>query len=255
LDRFTKLAARSFETQQNVDQQQGKVDQLTATIAGDQAAIENATTQLSYTTITAPIDGRSGFLQVDAGNIVHVNDASPITTLTKTHPTYVNFTLPEKYLADVREAMLKGPVTVIAYDQNKAHLLDQGKLMLIDNQIDQNTGTIHLRGVFDNKDDKLWPGAFVDVKLLLQTQSNAVTIPFPAVQRGPDGTFVWVVKDDGTAEQRPIDVSAHEGDIAVVSKGLSLGERIVTDGQYRLSPGARVVASKASEIKAADETP
>jgi len=255
LERFKKLAARDFETQQNVDQQQGKVDQLTATIAADQAAIESATTQLSYTTITAPIDGRSGFLQVDAGNIVHVNDTSPITTLTKTHPSYVNFTLPEKYLADVREAMLRGTVSVIAYDQNKTHRLDDGKLMLIDNQIDQATGTIHLKATFDNTDDKLWPGAFVDVKLLVQTRNNAVTIPFPAIQRGPDGAFVWVIRDDGTAEQRPIDVGAHEGDVAIVNKGLTLGERIVTDGQYRLSPGARVTASLATPIKSADTTP
>src|SRR5262249_28355693 len=150
LDRFKALAAKSFETQQNLDNQQAKVDQLKATIAADDAAIENAQTQLSYPTITAPIGGHVGFRQVDAGNIIHANDTTPLTVLTQTRPSVVTFTLPQSNLGDVREAMLRGTVPVVAYDQDNTHELQQGTLLLIDHQIDQTTGTIRRKANFAN---------------------------------------------------------------------------------------------------------
>jgi membrane fusion protein, multidrug efflux system len=240
LDRFKTLVAKAAETQQNVDQQQGKVDQLKATIDADQAAIESAQTQLSYTTITAPIDGRVGFRQVDAGNIIHANDTNPLTVLTQIRPSIAIFTLPQKNLADVRDAMLRGPVQVIAMDQDNTRQLAQGELMLIDNQIDQTTSTIRLKARFPNEDDRLWPGEFVRLRARVSTRDGAVTIPPPAVQRGPQGLYAWVIKSDNTAEQRPIEAVPIDSDITIVSKGLSVGERVVVNGQYRLQAGSRV---------------
>jgi membrane fusion protein, multidrug efflux system len=240
LVRFKTLVARAAETQQNVDQQQGKVDGLKATIDADQAAIESAQTQLSYTNITAPIDGRVGFRQVDAGNIIHANDVNPLTVLTQIRPSIAIFTLPQKDLADVREAMLRGPVQVIAMDQDNTHQLAQGELMLVDNQIDQTTSTIRLKARFGNEDDRLWPGEFVRLRVLAATRDGAVTIPPPAVQRGPQGLYAWVVKPDNTAEQRSIETVPIDSDITIVTKGLAVGEHVVVNGQYRLQAGTKV---------------
>ncbi len=240
LDRFKTLAAKAAETQQNVDQQQGKVDQLKATIDADQAAIESAQTQLSYTTITAPIDGRVGFRQVDAGNIIHANDTSPLTVLTQIRPSIATFTLPQKDLADVRDAMLRGPVPVIAIDQDNTRQLAQGELLLVDNQIDQTTSTIRLKARFANEDDRLWPGEFVRLRVHVDTHDGAVTIPPTALQRGPQGLYAWVIKPDNTAEQRPIEAVPIDSDTTIVTKGLTVGEQVVVNGQYRLQAGTRV---------------
>src|SRR5215470_9652547 len=240
LDRFKTLVAKAAETQQNVDQQQGKVDQFKATIEADKGAIESAQTQLSYTTITAPIDGRVGFRQVDAGNIIHANDSNPLTVLTQIRPSIAVFTLPQKNLADVRDAMLRGPVQVIAMDQDNTRQLAQGELMLVDNQIDQTTSTIRLKARFPNEDDRLWPGEFVRLRVHVETRDGAVTIPPTALQRGPQGLYTWVIKPDNTAEQRPIEATPIDSDITIVTKGLTVGERVVVNGQYRLQAGSRV---------------
>jgi multidrug efflux system membrane fusion protein len=242
LVRFKTLVAKNAETQQNVDAQQAKVDQLTATIDADQAAIESAQTQLSYATITAPIDGRVGFRQVDAGNIIHANDANPLTVLTQVRPVVVTFTLPQKDLGDVREAMHNGDVPAFAYDQDNVKQLETGKLLLVDNQIDQTTSTIRLKATFPNTDDLLWPGQFVRVRLQTAVQKGVVTVPPVALQRGPQGYYVWVVKPDNTAEQRPVEAEQANDQVAIVSKGLSPDERVVVDGQYRLQAGAHVDA-------------
>ena len=252
LDRFKTLVAKSVETQQNVDRQQGTVDQLKASIQADQAAIENAQTQLSYATITAPIDGRVGFRQVDAGNIIHANDPNPLTVLTQIRPSVATFTLPQKDLADVREAMLRGSVPVLAFDQDNKRELAQGALLLIDNQIDQTTSTIRLKARFANDDNRLWPGEFVRVRIQVDTQKDAVTIPPVALQRGPQGFYAWVIKPDNTAEQRPIEATPIDNDVAIVTKGLSAGERVVVNGQYRLQAGSRVEA-KAAQASAPDK--
>ena len=242
LERFKTLVLKNAETQQNVDSQQAKVDQLKATIDGDQAAIENAQTQLSYTTITAPIDGRVGFRQVDAGNIVHANDQNPLTVLTQVRPVVATFTLPQKDLADVRAAMLRGTVPVVAFDQDNIRQLAAGELLLVDNQIDQATSTLRLKAKFANTDDRLWPGEFVHLRVQVDTSAGAVTIPPVALQRGPQGYYAWVVKTDSTVEQRPIEASQVNDEVAIVTKGLAPDERVVVNGQYRLQAGSRVDA-------------
>ncbi|MGD0023236.1 MAG: efflux RND transporter periplasmic adaptor subunit [Xanthobacteraceae bacterium] len=255
LARFKTLVLKDFETQQNVDAQQAKVDLFKATIAADQGAIEAAQTQLNYTNITAPIDGVVGFRQVDLGNIIHTNDVSPLTVLTQIKPCVTVFTLPQDDLGPVREAMLRGSVDVLAFDQNDVEQLAQGRLLLIDNQIDQSTSTIRLKAEFPNQDERLWPGEFVRIRILVTTRKNAVTIPPVAVQRGPDGLYVWVIKPDNTAEQRPIDAQTVSDSTAVVSKGLTAGERVVVDGQSRLEAGSHVDIRPASQAQhEADKT-
>jgi membrane fusion protein, multidrug efflux system len=240
LQRFTTLVKKDFETQQNVDLQQAKVDQLKATIDADQGAIEASQTQLDYATIVAPIDGVVGFRQIDIGNIIHPTDANPLTVLTQIKPSQVIFTLPQSDLGAVREAMLHGGVSVLAFDQNDKDQLAEGQLLLIDNQIDQTTSTIRLKAEFPNNDERLWPGEFVRTRILITTQKDAVTLPSVAVQRGPDGTYVWVVKQDNTVEQRPITTQTVNEDLAIASKGLTAGERVVLNGQSRLDVGTHV---------------
>jgi len=240
LARFKALVLRNAETQQNVDAQQAKVDQTKATLDADQAAIEAARTQLNYATISAPIDGVVGFRQVDAGNIIHTNDINPLTVLTQIKPCTVIFTLPQSDLAPVREAMLHGTVSVLAFDQDNKEQIAQGKLLLINNQIDQATSTIQLKAEFPNEKERLWPGAFVHIHILITTRKNAVTVPAVALQRGPDGFYVWVIKPDNTAEQRPIEAQPVTEDLAIATKGLNAGERVVVDGQSRLDVGTHV---------------
>jgi multidrug efflux system membrane fusion protein len=251
LTRFTDLAKRDFASQQSVDQQRAKVDQLKAMIDADQGAIENAQTQLSYATITAPFDGRVGFRQLDAGNIIHPTDANPLTVLTQIKPAMVIFTLPQSSLGDVREAMLRGTVAVLAYDQDGTHELARGELMLVDNQIDQTTSTIRLKARFPNDDSRLWPGEFVRVRAQVEARENVVTIPPPALQRGPNGLYAWVIKPDNTAEQRAVEATTVDGDTVIVSKGLAAGEQVVTNGQYRLQAGTRVDARPAQRAASA----
>lgn len=241
LVRFKTLVLKNAETQQNVDTQQAKVDQFKAMIAADQAAIEAAQTQLNYATITAPIDGVVGFRQVDIGNIIHTTDTNPLTVLTQIKPCVVIFTLPQGDLGPVREAVLQGPVAVLAFDQNNAKQLARGQLLLIDNQIDQTTSTIRLKAEFPNADERLWPGEFVHVHILVTTRKNAVVVPPVALQRGPDGLFVWVVKQDDTAEQRSVAAQTVDENTAIVGTGLAAGERVVIDGQSRLDAGSHVV--------------
>ena len=240
LARFKALALKSFETQQNVDLQQAKVDTAKASIDADQAAIEAAKTQLDYATITAPIDGVVGFRQLDIGNIIHTTDANPLTVLTQIKPSTAIFTLPQSDLGPVREAMLRSDVPVFAYDQDNKKQLAEGRLLLINNQIDQTTSTIQLKAEFPNEDERLWPGEFVHIRVLIATRKNAVTIPALALQRGPEGYYLWVDKPDATVEQRPIGAQTVSDDIVIVSKGLNAGETVVVEGQSRLDVGARV---------------
>jgi len=243
LARFKTLVQRDYETQQNVDAQQAKVDQTKAMIDADQAAIEAAQTQLNYATITAPIDGVVGFRQVDLGNIIHATDVNPLTVLTTIKPCTVIFTLPQGDLGPVREAMVQGAVSVLAFDQDDKQQLAQGRLLLINNQIDQTTSTIQLKAEFPNGDERLWPGEFVHIRILIQTRKDAVTIPPVAVQHGPNGLYAWVVKSDNTVDQRSIEtIPVNNNDTAIVTKGIAAGERVVVNGQYRLDAGSRVDA-------------
>src|SRR5271168_1113790 len=191
-------------------------------------------------TIRPPIEGVVGFRQVDIGNIIHTGDVNPLTILTQIKPCTVIFTLPQSDLGPVREAMLHGSVSVLAFDQNDKVQLAEGHLLLIDNQIDQTTSTIRLKAEFPNEDERLWPGEFVRIRILISTYKDAVTVPPVAVQRGPDGFYVWVIKPDNTAEQRPIDAQTVSDDTAIASKGLNAGERVVVNGQSRLDVGSHV---------------
>ena len=238
--RSKTLALRDYTSQQNVDLQQAKVEQLKAAIAADEAAIETAQTQLEYTTVTAPSDGRIGIRLVDPGNLVRATETSAIATLMLTEPAAVLFTLPSRALGDLREAMARGPIEVLAFDQNNRRSLATGKLLLIDNAVDQATSTIRLKAMFPNEDERLWPGDFVNARLLLETQPNVLVVPSAAIQRGPRGLFAWTVTASNTAEPRTIEVEASAGDLTIVTSGLIEGDRVVTDGQYKLSRSAPV---------------
>ena len=240
LARFNTLVLKNYETHQNLDAQQAKVDQTKSTIDADQAAIEAAQTQLNYATIVAPIDGVVGFRQVDIGNIIHTNDVNPLTVLTQIKPCTVLFTLPQDDLGSVREAMLQGTVPVLAYDQNDKEKLAEGHLLLINNQIDQTTSSIQLKAEFPNEDERLWPGEFVRIRLLVATRKDAVTIPPVAVQRGPSGLYTWVVKSDNTVDQRVIETTPVNNDVTIVTKGIAAGEQVVVNGQFRLDVGTHV---------------
>jgi multidrug efflux system membrane fusion protein len=234
LARYQTLVLKNAETQQNLDLQQAKVDQTKAGIDADVAAIETAQTNLDYTDIRATTDGRMGVRMVDPGNIVHASDQGAIAILTQTEPTAVTFTLPAQTLEDVRAAMASGDVQVGAYDRDNVRLISTGKLATIDNLIDQATATYRLKAMFTNGDEKLWPGEFVNARLLLTTRKDVVVIPPLAVQRGPHGLFTWIVKPDNTVEARPIQISTTTGDRTIVTSGVSDGDRVVTDGQYKL---------------------
>jgi multidrug efflux system membrane fusion protein len=238
--RFQTLVLKNAETQQNLDQQQAKVDQTKAAIDADVAAIETAQTNLDYTDVKATTDGRMGVRMVDPGNIVHASDQGAIAILMQTEPTAVTFTLPSQTLDDVRAAMANGTVEVAAYDRNNVRLLSTGSLSTIDNLIDPATATYRLKATFANADEKLWPGEFVNARLLLETRKNAIVIPPLAVQRGPHGLFAWVVKPDNTVEPRPIQTSTTTSNATIITSGLDDGERVVTDGQYKLQTNAPV---------------
>ncbi|MGN6459981.1 MAG: efflux RND transporter periplasmic adaptor subunit [Pseudolabrys sp.] len=250
LERFKTLAQKSFESQQNVDQQQAKVDQTRAQIAADTAAIESAQTQLDYTTIRAPVAGRIGVRQVDPGNIIHTGDQTPLAIVTQTQPAAVMFTLPAQFLDTVRAAMQRGPVEVLAFDRDNRRQLSKGTLLLVDNIIDQSTATIRLKAMFPNTDDVLWPGEFVNARILLSTRTGVVAIPNTAIQRGPHGVYVWVITPDNTAEDRSVSLGPMTGNITVIDTGLKPGEQIVTDGFFKLQRN-RAVTVKAPQSGAA----
>lgn len=246
LDRNADLIKKKVLDQQSYDASRFNVDQLQAGVQGDQAALENAQTQLSYTRVTAPIDGRVGVRTVDQGNIVHASDAGGLVTITQLHPISVVFTLPEQNVQAVL-AQSKAPegLKVTAVERSNVTKLGEGTLAVVDNQIDQTTGTIRLKATFPNEDLKLWPGQFVNARLLLTTRKAGLVIPEGVVQRGPQGTYAYVVKPDQTVEMRAIKVAQSEDGVALIDDGLKVGEEVVVDGQYKLQPGAKVAASSA----------
>ena len=246
LVRAEALILKNVETQQNVDQQRSKVDQTKALIAADDAAIESAQTQLDYTDIKAPSDGRIGIRLVDPGNMVHASDIRPLANLVLTQPSAVIFTLPAANVDEVREALRRGPVEVRAFDQDNKVALSSGTLLLIDNAIDPTTATIRLKAMFANVDDVLWPGEFVNARVLVETRHDAITVPNVAIQSGPQGLFAWVIAEDNTVQPRPIEIGPTAGDSTVITAGLADGDRVVTAGQYRLQPKTKVVITGAA---------
>ena len=240
LERYQTLEPDHLASRQQIDTQKALVTQLEAQIQADAAAAENAKTQLSYTSITSPIDGNTGIRIVDPGNIVHATDANGIVVVTQVQPISVVFTLPEDVLSQVSTALAGGKVQVVALSRDDRTELDRGTLALIDNQIDPTSGTARLKATFPNASRKLWPGEFVNARVLVRMEQGALTIPAAALQRGADGPFTYVVKPDSTVEVRKLQTDGESGDVAVVRSGLNDGERVVTSNQFRLQGGTRV---------------
>jgi len=255
LERYEKLAATNAINKQQADTQRALVAQNTAIVQADQAAIENAQATLGYTTITAPLDGRTGIRQVDEGNIVRAANALAIVVITQLKPISVMFNLPQQDLPQVNTAFGKGPLAVDALRSDNDAVIDRGSLKVVDNQVDQTTGTVKLKAEFPNTDLQLWPGQFVNIRLLIDTLKQVVVIPTGAVQRGPNGTFVFVVKDDDTVATRAIVVQKQDETQTVVKSGLDSNERVVTTGFVRLTDGSKVSIGSADAAPAQGARP
>jgi len=240
VDRYALLQPQELASKQTVDTAQALFNQLKAQVQVDQALIDNARTQLDYTRITSPINGRTGIRLVDPGNIVHAASTTGIVVVTQVQPISVIFTLPEEDLSAVGAALAAGPVKVTTLSRDGKTELDQGTLTLIDNEIDQSTGTARLKATFANTRNTLWPGQYVNARVLVRTERNALTLPTSAVQLGPNGPFTYVIKNDSTVEVRPLTLGDESGGMTVIKSGIALNERVVTSNQYRLQPGVHV---------------
>ncbi len=240
VERYSELFKEGVVSQQDLDTQQSAEGNLEGMVRADQAAIDNAKLNLAYTHITAPFDGRVGLRLVDPGNMVHASDTSGMLVLTQMHPIAVIFTLPEDNLPPVLKRLQKGSMTVDVFSRDNRNHLSTGNLLTVNNQIDQTTGTVRLKAVFDNNDSMLWPNQFVNARLLLDVKKNATVVPAAAVQRGAEGTYAFVVKADNTVEVRQVKVGVTEGNLIAVTQGLNPGENVVTDGQDKLQAGTRV---------------
>ncbi len=249
LKRYASLERQDFASRQQVDTQQAMVKQFNAAIAGDDAQIEAAQLNLSFCYITAPFDGRIGLRNVDPGNVVHSAELAPIISVTQVEPIAVTFTLPQDTLPAIMQAMARHPLDVVVYAGDNRTELDRGALLTPDNTIDATTGTIKLKAMFANKRRTLWPGQFVNARLLLGTDQNVVAVAAPAVQHGPDGLFVYQVGANATVSVQPIQVTRQEGDLYVVASGLEPGAVVVTEGQSRLQAGAPVDVRQAEPAK------
>ena len=240
LARWAELVGTGVKSRQTYDQQKALVAQLQAAIKGDEAQINSARLTLGYADIRSPIDGRLGARLVDAGNMVRATDAAGLVTISQLKPIFTSFTVAEENAHKIRERQAEAPLEVLVYGDDNKTLLASGKLTLIDNAIDPTTGTIRLKASFANADERLWPGEFVNVRVILNVRNGVPTVPAQTVQDGPTGHYAYVIKDDNTVERRDVEIAAVQDGIAVVTKGLSPGEKIVVEGQYRLTKGARV---------------
>jgi len=240
LERTAVLSKQGNATQQLLDQRTANVASLTAQVQADKAAIDSAKVQLDYTTIRSPLTGRAGFRLVDPGNIVHANDQNGMLTITQLQPISVIFTAPEDQLPAINDELKSGPLKLSAFSSDGKRLLGEGTLKLLDNQVDPASGTIRMKASFDNRDNALWPGLSVTTRLLLKTLKDVVVVPDAAVQRGPNGLYVYVVTAQSRALLREVKVSRIEDGLALVDSGLAAGERIVTSGHYRVQPGGPV---------------
>lgn len=245
LQRYTTLVQQDAATQQTLDTQRAQVAQLQAAVQADDAQINFAKVQLSFTSILAPINGRVGARLVDPGNIVHTTDANGLVVINQIDPIAVVFTLPEESTQNINNALQNSqkPLSVQAYQRNSDKLLAQGNLTLLNNQIDTSTGTVQLKGVFQNPLHALWPGQYVNIRLILGNRKQALTVPAAAVQRSQDGTYLYTVSADNTAQIQAIQVANIQDGIAVIDKGLSPGQLVVVDGQYKLKPGSKITGS------------
>lgn len=250
LQRYASLVTQSYTSKQIYDTQRALVAQLEAQVKMDQASIDLAATNLDYTTIKSPIDGRTGIRLTDAGNNLLTTANTSLVVLTQMRPISVIFTLPEDNLPNITKAAAAGPLTVVALSRDEKTELDRGTVAVVDNEILQATGMIRLKATFPNAKETLWPGQFINAQLLIETKHNVLTIPSPAVQRGPNGLYAYVVKSDSTVEMRPVKLDQFAGGQAIIENGLQPGERVVTAGQYRLQAGARVRNTKSDVASA-----
>ena len=252
LDRYTKLLDKGWATQQLADTQKAQVAQLQNAVKGDEALVQAAKVQLQYTKLTSSIDGVTGIRQTDVGNVIHPTDPNGLVVVTQIAPIAAIFALPEGDLPNVQQQMAKGPLTILAYSQDNRTKLDEGTLRLVDNEILQTTGTIKLKGDFPNENHLLWPGELINVRLLLNTQHDGITVEASAVQQGPNGSYVYVINGAGMVQMRPVTVAQITDNKALISSGLNAGETVVTDGQYRLQPGSRVQILRGTAAQQAD---
>lgn len=240
LQRDTPLLADGYQTAQAVETEKDQVAQYAAMVRSDAAQIETARVNLSYTRLTSPIDGVTGIRQIDIGNIIHPTDPNGLVVVTQLQPISVIFTLPETDLPQIQQAMAKGPLTALAYSQDDKTQLDRGTLDVVDNQIIQTSGSLRLRANFPNPAHRLWPGELIDIRLLIETRPDALTVAAPAIQQGPNGSYVYVVNRDRTVASRPVTIAQIGNKRAVIAAGLSAGDEAVVYGQSRLQPGAHV---------------
>jgi multidrug efflux system membrane fusion protein len=246
-ERYQDLATRGLATKEQLGQTGATSAALEATVAADRAAVENAKVQLQYATIRAPIGGRTGSLMVSAGNLVRANDQTPLVVTNQITPIYVTFGVPEPMLPDLKRYMAQGPLRVDALAPNDEGPAAAGRITFVDNAVDQTTGTIKVKATFANEDRRLWPGQFLNVVVRLTTIPKALVVPSTAVQTGPQGQYIFVVKGDHTVDLRPVAVDRTAGNETVVKEGIAAGETVVTDGQLRLLPGSRVSIKGASQ--------
>ena len=262
LKRYTDLGNKGWATPQLVETQQAQVAQLQAAIKADEALIEAAKVQLSYTRLTSPIDGVVGIRQLDIGNIIHPTDANGLVVVTQIEPISLIFTLPETVLPQIQQQQQKteGPLKVLAYSQDNTIKLGEGVLGLVNNEILQTTGSIQLKANFPNKEHRLWPGELVNARLLLDTRHDGLTVPASVVQQGPKGAYAYVINPNNTVEVRPVTVAQISDGQALINSGLAANERVVTDGQYKLQPGTHVTiltgqAAEEAKAQSAQQAP
>ncbi len=252
LGRYTELQDKGFATPQLSDTQKAQVAQLQSAIKADEALIEQAEVQLGYTRLTSPIPGVTGVRQIDVGNVIHPTDPSGLVVVTQVEPISLIFTLPQAELPRIQMQMAKGPLTVIAYSQDDKIKLDEGELLLVNNQIAQTTGTIQLKATFPNTAHRLWPGQLVNARLLIDTRKDGLTIAAPAVQQGQSGSYVYVISPAGKAEVRPVTVAQISEGQALIDSGLQANETVVVDGQYRLRQDSPVQVLHGKAAQQAD---
>ncbi|MEJ2683763.1 MAG: efflux RND transporter periplasmic adaptor subunit [Candidatus Sulfobium sp.] len=245
--RYEELVKKGYAAKDQYDQFRANAAALDATVKADKASLDNAKLQLTYCYIYSPITGRTGALLSNEGNLIKANADTAMVTIQQVQPIYVDFSVPEQYLPLIKKYMAGGKLKVQASPDQKGGTVENGLLTFVDNSVDASTGTIKLKGTFENRDRRLWPGQFINVALTLTQQPNAIIVPASAVNTGQDGEYVFVVKDDHTVEQHPVKVDRTFGDESIIEKGLDAGETVVTDGQLRLGPGAKVVIKNPAE--------
>lgn len=244
LVRYTALAQKEIASRQKLDAVTMQVNQLVAALAADQALIASAELNLSFCYITAPFDARIGLRTIDPGNVVRAAEATPLFNLVQIRPISATFTVPQDHLPAIQDAMAKGPLAVQAWSSDDKSMLETGTLLTVDNAIDPASGTIRLKATFANEKNRLWPGQFVNLRLHVSTDMAALVLPSAAIQHGPSGLYVYVVKPDSTVVRQDVDISRDDGRVVVVTKGLDEGQIVVRDGQSRLRSGSRVAANE-----------